>query len=58
MATKRIISAWRPIKWFPFIETQLVGYFMQTMPDMPVDLLPYMTEWRWRNPFKRSEASQ
>lgn len=48
MAHVRAISEWKPLPFFPWVEVRQCGAFLDTCPSMPLDLVPFWNEYRWR----------
>ena len=44
----RVLQDWKPMRWLPFIETRTLGVFLTTNPTIHYDMLPLITEWRFR----------
>ena len=48
MAHTRVMRDWKPLRFFPWIETRKLRAFLDTNPNVPLDLVPPWTEWRFR----------
>ena len=44
----RVLQDWTPLKWFPLIETRITGVFLESNPNVPYDMVPCLTDWRFR----------
>lgn len=47
MATVRPLEDWRRVWWFPCMERRWVGLFLDTAPNVPVDINSFWYEWRF-----------
>lgn len=48
MAHVRQLTEWKPLRFFPWVERRLVGAFLDTAPSIPLDLVPFWHQYRWR----------
>lgn len=48
MAHTRVVQEWKPLRFFPWVEVRIVGAFLDTAPSIPLDLVPFWSEYRWR----------
>jgi len=47
MAHTQIVKDWSsPIRFLPFIEKRTIGAFLDTNPNVPLDLVPFWSEYR------------
>ena len=48
MATSRAIGDWKAVWWFPFMERRKMLAFLDTDPNIPLDLILPWNEYRWK----------
>jgi hypothetical protein len=48
MANIRQVTEWKPFKFFPWVEVRQLGAFLDTDPRIPLGLVPFWNEYRWR----------
>ena len=53
---KRTLEDWAPLKWFPLVEIRTSGVFLESNPNVPYDLVPLITEWRFRRDWRLGGA--
>ncbi len=46
----RPVTDWRPYWFFPWVECCRVGWFLNSAPEVLVDINAFWTRRRWRKP--------
>lgn len=50
MAHVQVVRGWKPLRFFPWVEVRQCGAFLDTAPQIPLGLVPFWNEYRWRKP--------
>lgn len=48
MAHVQVVQDWRPLRFFPWVERRQLGAFSDVLPGVPLGLVPFWNEYRWR----------
>lgn len=47
MAHIKSLSGWKPFRFFPWIERRFVGVYLDSAPNVPLDISSFWYEYRW-----------
>lgn len=58
MAHIRVVRDWSALAFFPWVESRELGAFLDIQPSVPLDLLPFWNEYRWKAGFMTTPTAK